>query len=382
MVKSSTSTQLHAEIAGLGLAGLSAACALAKAGWTVRIHERSEEVRASGAGIYIAENGARVLDALGAADEAFGGAYRIYHRDNRDSANRRLALDHYPTDRPFRSYFLRRETLVHALYNVAIRSGVEVCFGSRVVGCEPAGALLLESGDRLPADLVIGADGVHSAVRQAIGVPFTRRQLKQGAHRAVCRRPPDSHIMGPNTFVEWWSGPRRFFYAPISEELAYLVMIAQVRDERGSRNPFDKEDWSRAFPFAGEIIANIEDSVPFMSFVEIRCKSWVKDRVALIGDAAHAMSPNLGQGGGTGMMDGISLAHNVTASGLPTDAALLRWQDRQRPIVDRAQFISGLYSKFADWPETPRRAALWFASNSKWITRQRLATANFLPDGV
>jgi 2-polyprenyl-6-methoxyphenol hydroxylase-like FAD-dependent oxidoreductase len=372
----------HVEIAGLGLAGLSAACAFAKAGWSVRIHERAEEVRLSGAGIYVAENGARVLDALGASEEAFRGAYQIHHRDSRDSANRTLAIDDYPREKPFRAYFLRRETLVYSLLNVAKELGVEVRLGSHVLGATPDGALHLVGGETLAADVIVGADGINSQVRKSIGVETLRTELLQGAHRAVCRRPQDAHIVQPHTFIEWWAGARRFFYAPVSTDLAYLVMTAQLNDEAGSRNPFDKQDWCRTFPFTAEIIANIEETVPFMPFVEIRCKSWIAGRVALVGDAAHAMSPNLGQGGGTAMMDGISLAHNVVNSGLPVEAALCRWQERQRPIVDRAQCISGLYSKLASWPDTPRKMALWCASKSGWITRQRLATANFLPDGV
>lgn len=159
-------------------------------------------------------------------------------------------------------------------------------------------------------------------------------------------------------------------------------MVAQTSDKSGTCNPFDREDWARAFPFVRDIIDNIEQAVPFMPYVEIHCQNWVKGHVALVGDAAHAMAPNLGQGGGTGMMDGLSLAHNVTASGLPVAAALERWESRQRPIIDRAQFISGLYSKFAEWPDAPRRAAIWIASKSRWMQKQRLATANFLPDGV
>src|SRR2546426_423705 len=60
----------HAEIAGAGFAGLTAACALARRGWSVRVHERAEALRTMGAGIYIYENGLRVLEAVGAADGA------------------------------------------------------------------------------------------------------------------------------------------------------------------------------------------------------------------------------------------------------------------------------------------------------------------------
>src|SRR5258707_11583189 len=64
----------HAEIAGAGFAGLTAACALAQRGWSVRVHERGQRLRTTGAGIYIYENGLRVLAAAAAYDEAAKGA--------------------------------------------------------------------------------------------------------------------------------------------------------------------------------------------------------------------------------------------------------------------------------------------------------------------
>src|SRR5260221_13491464 len=64
----------HAEIAGAGFAGLTAACALAQRGWSVRVHERGQRLRTTGAGIYIYENGLRVLAAVAAYDEAVKGA--------------------------------------------------------------------------------------------------------------------------------------------------------------------------------------------------------------------------------------------------------------------------------------------------------------------
>src|ERR1700747_3040176 len=74
----------HAEIAGAGFAGLTAACALAQRGWSVRVHERGDRLRTSGAGIYIYENGLRVLEAVGAYDAAVKGAPFAHTREVRD----------------------------------------------------------------------------------------------------------------------------------------------------------------------------------------------------------------------------------------------------------------------------------------------------------
>src|ERR1700759_4798983 len=85
-------TKRHAEIVGAGFAGLTAACALAQRGWSVRLHERADRLRPTGAGIYIYENGLRVLEALGAYDDAVRGAPFAHTRESRDDQNRTVAV--------------------------------------------------------------------------------------------------------------------------------------------------------------------------------------------------------------------------------------------------------------------------------------------------
>jgi len=93
------------------------------------------------------------------------------------------------------------------------------------------------------------------------------------------------------------------------------------------------------------------------------------------------MAPNLGQGGGTAMMDGISLAANVGhASDL--EAALVRWESRERPVVETIQLVSYLYGVLSYWPSLPRSIALWTLNQSKWVMNQRTVASNYVPDGV
>ena len=83
--------QRHAEIVGAGFAGLTAACALAQRGWSVRVHERADRLRTTGAGIYIYENGLRVLEAVGAYAAATHGAPFAHTREVRDDQNRTIS---------------------------------------------------------------------------------------------------------------------------------------------------------------------------------------------------------------------------------------------------------------------------------------------------
>ena len=85
-------TRRHAEIAGGGIAGLTAAAALAQRGWTVRVYERSPSIRPEGAGIYIWENGLRVLTAVGACEEAVAGCHQGWLRETRNESNSVVAM--------------------------------------------------------------------------------------------------------------------------------------------------------------------------------------------------------------------------------------------------------------------------------------------------
>src|SRR5215472_6234288 len=102
----------HAEIAGAGFAGLTAACALAQRGWSVRVHERGQRLRTTGAGIYIYENGLRVLSAVGAYDEAVKGAPFAHTREVRDDRNRVISVHRWDGSRVFS---IVRQTVINAL---------------------------------------------------------------------------------------------------------------------------------------------------------------------------------------------------------------------------------------------------------------------------
>src|ERR1044072_6052415 len=111
----------HAEIAGAGVAGLTAACALAQRGWRVRVHERGERLRTTGAGIYIYENGLRVLKAgVGAYAGAVKGAPFAHTRGVRDDRNRVISVHRWVGSRVFS---IVRQTVINALAAAATHSG-------------------------------------------------------------------------------------------------------------------------------------------------------------------------------------------------------------------------------------------------------------------
>src|ERR1700751_3916305 len=122
----------HAEIAGAGFAGLTAACALAQRGRSVRVHERADQLRTTGAGIYIYENGLRVLEAVGAYEAAGAGPNPAPRRGVRDERDRLISVHHW--DASARAFSIVRQRVINALAAAAAGAGAEIVTGSAVAG--------------------------------------------------------------------------------------------------------------------------------------------------------------------------------------------------------------------------------------------------------
>jgi 2-polyprenyl-6-methoxyphenol hydroxylase-like FAD-dependent oxidoreductase len=103
--------------------------------------------------------------------------------------------------------------------------------------------------------------------------------------------------------------------------------------------------------------------------------------VAVIGDAAHALPPNIGQGGGCAMMNGLSLAVFLDRFD-DVPAALAAWEKHERPVTDHTQRISWLLGLPTTWPPALRRLFFSLAGRSKWMVAQRTRTARHRPTGT
>src|SRR5262249_31078783 len=116
-------------------------------------------------------------------------------------------------------------------------------------------------------------------------------------------------------------------------------------------------------------------------FEMIRLRSWSKGRVAIIGDAAHALPPNIGQGGGCAMMNALSLAvYLERENDVPN--ALKTWESCERPLTEHTQRVSYILGLPTTWPPRLRALALGFAARSKWASRQRTRAALHRPTGT
>ncbi|MBX6328937.1 MAG: FAD-dependent monooxygenase [Pseudolabrys sp.] len=362
------SKTLHAEIAGAGFAGLTAAAALAQRGWSVRLHEKDEELRAFGAGIYLWHNGLRVLEAVGALEDVLNGSHTppVYETWRHNKSVSRETFNGLPWR------IMTRQHLHNALANRARAAGVEIRTKSEVVKADPSGKIELASGEVLEADLVVGADGVASKVRDSVGFEYDRWVSVDGLIRMLVPRKKKELGAGEwdNTIDMWhfWPRVQRILYSPCNDNELYLGFMAPAADPRGSRVPIDLEYWMELFPFLEPVLVEAakKDTARYDRYQTNTLKEWTRGKVALIGDAAHAMCPALAQGAGCAMVNALSLAMELDEVA-DVEEALKSWEKRIRPITDRCQALSGEY------------AANRALSKGNQFTRQALEAARYDP---
>ncbi|SCL21269.1 2-methyl-3-hydroxypyridine 5-carboxylic acid dioxygenase [Micromonospora pallida] len=326
-----------AEVAGAGFAGLTVSIALARRGWTVRLHEQNDEVRDFGAGILLWRNAMLALEVIGVAPaiRANGVAPATYDTSlNGEPVSSELAG--YP-------YWAITRPRLHALLVAAARAaGVEIVTGSRAVGADPEGGLLLADGTRLAADLVIGADGAGSAVRNSLGdLTQERKKYQDGVCRVLIPRPEE--FQGPewDRVIDFWTlepDPMRILFIPTGPDKIYMGMMATTTNERASRIPIDVEVWSERFPHLATAVrlAGRAEGGRHDTYQTNRVTPWSIGQAVLVGDAAHAMCPALGQGASVGIVNAVELAHTLDQYD-DVGEALTVWEQRERSMTDAAQ---------------------------------------------
>ncbi len=331
-------TPLSAEIAGGGIGGLATAAALAQRGWRVQVHERAPDLRAFGAGIYIWSNGLAVLKAIDAYDEASAGCHEGPAFETRDDLN--AMMERIPINEPgsARLITILRETLIRALTNACRRAGVDIVTRSEAVGATPDGRLELAGGRTIEADLVVGADGVNSKIRDSLGLLAYRHPLKYGAARLLIPRSDgDVPERDRDRYIEYFSGTRRMLYTPASRHDLYVALCCETSDEEAWSLPIAPAVWTRSFPHLEALINRLAGAGRWDEFEVLKLTRWSSGRVAILGDAAHAMPPFLGQGGGCALMNGLGLAVAATDGAQDIPAALRRWEERERPLTEHTQ---------------------------------------------
>jgi hypothetical protein len=229
------------------------------------------------------------------------------------------------------------------------------------------------------------ADGSNCAC--ATLVCWLSASIRHGCTRLLMDKTPEERAAAPTMERPAKPSPlnitgtRRASSTPCSETEVYVALTMLDEDEAAKAVPVRKGTWKRAFPHLETLIDRIGEQGRYDRFELIKLRRWSAGRVAIIGDAAHALPPNIGQGGGCAMMNALSLAVHLDREP-DVSAALAAWERQERPITDHTQRISILLGLPTTWPPPLRAFALALAVRSKWLTDQRTRTALHRPTGT
>ena len=158
----------------------------------------------------------------------------------------------------------------------------------------------------------------------------------------------------------------------------YVFLFCRPDDQAARALPGAHADWQRVFPRQASVLARVPFDQPWRPIHEVRCDRWRAGRVVLVGDAAHAMAPTLGQAACIAMHCGVALAQALEPGG-DQDAALAAWEAAQRPMVDATQRYGRAYVRMMTrWPRrllTARSAVAWALSRAAPVQRRLAGSA-------
>jgi 2-polyprenyl-6-methoxyphenol hydroxylase-like FAD-dependent oxidoreductase len=361
-----TGRKLRVVVAGGGLVGMTAGIAFRRLGAEVRVVEQAPEIRAAGASINLWKNALDVFDDLGIGQliRPIGAPVEAWFYDAAGHGYRAPGFD--PEDYAF-TLFPRPEL------NKILADAVgheNIILNSKVVSFEEGAdnvKIVLSDGKTLEADLLIGADGVYSTVRQQL-LPGYPAMEHKGHHvwRAVV---PSGNQPPVNTILTVGLDRTRGGFAKTSGNNVFW-MINQfnstqptgTKKEEALRRAQNLNDGGWGEPLIRLIESTPEEQILFNQIMYVpELPSWVSTRVALIGDAAHGLSPHIAAGGALGIEDVIVLTNAINAE---TDLlnALKRYEARRMPYFETVRRFSddveqskdsrdfaGRYAAFTHW---------------------------------
>jgi salicylate hydroxylase/6-hydroxynicotinate 3-monooxygenase len=367
--------KLSIAVVGAGMGGLAVAATLRRAGFDVQVYEQASRFARIGAGIQMMPNSMKVLRGIGIEERLRATSFAPYSHLNRigdtGEVTRELPMPETLYDAPY--LCMHRAELHDALASVLPAEIIHL--GKKLVGLDqPSGRVTLTFADgaKASADAVIGADGVHSIVRDIIVGPDAPIHRGRIAYRAVFPASLMDRDIGRSR-TKWWGSDRHIviYYTTKARSEVYFVTSVPEPGEWITR-----ESWSakgdvnelRA-AYAGfhddvrAVLGACPDCHKWAILEREPLPRWSDGRVVLLGDAAHPMTPYMAQGAATSIEDAAVLARCLAAvEGDDIAGAFQRYEAHRKPRTSVVQAISSANT----WMKEGSSDTSWLYGYDAW----------------
>lgn len=341
-------------VVGAGMGGLAVAATLRQVGIDVQVYEQASRFGRIGAGIQMMPNSMKVLRGIGVEDRLRQVAYAPFSHLNRDGVTGEIIRElPMPESLYGAPYLCMHRADLHDALASAVPSDI-IHLGKKLTGLDQAGGtvtLSFADGSKATADAVVGADGVHSIVRDIIVGPDAPIHKGRIAYRAVFRADlMGGFDIGPSR-TKWWGSDRHIVIYYTTRAKSELYFVTSVPE---SAEWMTKESWSAkgdveelraAYDGFHQDVRNVLNACPDCHKWAILEREplprWSDGRVVLLGDSAHPMTPYMAQGAATSIEDAAVLARCLQAvEGDDIEGAFKRYEAHRKPRTSEVQAIS------------------------------------------
>ena len=326
-------------IVGAGIGGLTTALFLEKLGIPVHIFEQSSKIKPVGAGIILAHNAMQVFDKLGFKEpiSKLGKPLTSVNiKTTKLQAINTIEMQHFDDKYAVKSIAIQRGILQQFLINQLQTKFIHL--NKRVVDvkvdCQTS--LLFSDGDAIEFDAVIGADGIHSIVRGTLFKGGVIRKPNQMCWRGISNT--KLPLQFKNQLNELWGRGSRFGFVELSTNEIYWYGL-HSSDQKLEKN--DLIDYFNDYdPIVDKILSQTSFDKLFKNeIIDLKpISTWYKNSVCLLGDAAHATTPNMGQGACQAIEDAYVISHYL--SRYPANIAFSKYEQLRKSKADMVVNLS------------------------------------------
>ena len=356
-------------IVGAGMGGLAAAAAMSQARMDVTVYEQAARFARIGAGIQMLPNSMKVLRGLRIEQRLRGLAFAPRSHLNREWDSGKVLTElPMPEARYDAPYLCMHRGDLHETLMSAVPAGA-LRLNRKLIGIE-GGTLRFEDGSSASADVIIGADGVHSRVRELLFGPEKPLNKGRVAYRAVFRASRVGRDLGPSR-TKWWGKDRHIvlYYTTRDSDEVYFVTSQPEKQDWVTPESWSAKgnvDELRA-AFAGfhSDVRAVLDACPdchkWAILEREPLPAWSKGRVVLLGDACHPMTPYMAQGAATSIEDAAILSRCLGEIS-DVEKALKAYENHRKPRTSKIQAISSANT----WMKTPESDPDWLYGYDAW----------------